>query len=84
MNLGGCLTMLVVVLLAAGCDEYPGVTMINQSGEPISGIVVTLNEGCSYTVGSLDNDEETTICVEPKGESSLTLLYLDTNGELRL
>ncbi len=82
--MGGRLTILVVVLPAAGCDEYPRVTVINQSGEPISGIVVTLDEGYSYTVGSLDNDERTTICVEPKGESSLTLLYLDTNGELRL
>ncbi len=74
---------LFVVPFAAGCGEYPKVTVVNQSGEPISEVVVTLDEGYGYTVGSLDTGEGTTIYVEPEGESSLTLSYIDGRGERR-
>ncbi|MCK4593664.1 hypothetical protein KAU45_04125 [bacterium] len=83
--MSGRLTILAlfVVPLAAGCGEYPRVTVVNQGGEPIGEIVVTLEEGYSYTVGSLDTGGRTTICVEPEGESSPTISYIDGRGERR-
>ncbi|OGD75549.1 MAG: hypothetical protein A2Y64_05365 [Candidatus Coatesbacteria bacterium RBG_13_66_14] len=75
--------LLLAVLLTSCSGGYPRVTVVNAGGGPLSQVVVTLEEGTSYTIGNLDAGEETTIVVEPRGESDVTLDYTDDSGETR-
>ena len=75
--------LLLAVLLASCTGDYPRVTVVNASGGPLAGIVLTLEEGKAYTIGNLDSGEETTVVVEPRGESDVTISCTDDSGETR-
>jgi hypothetical protein len=75
--------LLLAVLLASCTIEYPRVTVVNASAGPLAGIVLTLEEGKAYTIGNLDAGGETTVVVEPRGESDVTIGYTDDSGEAR-
>jgi hypothetical protein len=75
--------LFLAILMASCAVEYPRVTVVNTSDGPLAGIVLTLEEGTTYTLGSLDAGAETTVVVEPRGESDVTIDYTDDSGETR-
>jgi len=73
--------LLVLSVLLASCGgSYPRVTVVNACGGTLSGGVLTLEEGTAYAIGRLEAGEKTTVVVEPRGESDVTLDYTDPTG----
>ncbi|MCX7021750.1 MAG: hypothetical protein NTW26_05665 [bacterium] len=76
--------LLLAVLLTSCSGGYPRVTVINAGGGPLTQVVLTLEDGDAYTIGTLDAGGETTVVVEPLGESDVTLDYGDSSDARRM
>lgn len=74
--------ILYVVLAAsvAGCAQGPQVKLSNASAEPLNNVALRFNGG-EAVLGVVGPGNTRTVTLSPRGESHLTLVFLDSRDK---